>query len=309
MTTKPNGMAVFDSAALLDELHSKGVVLLPPLLAEDQLVAMRSAFAARLKYPTFNTWKGYEQNERWRKLVEDCLALDRGFVELALQPDLHGLLAAYLGPNYVLTEARGWETIATRRNFHGWHNDAWYEESQAITPRQIKLGVYLSQVDSGQFRYLAGSHRAGHKPGHWNEAQVAAMAQADSLPIVDVFGAVGTAFLFDTAGIHRQASPVLQPRWVTFYNFHDPATPLQAGETAYGRYQPPLLSVGQLPYLDENQQRRLGMGGVAETSTAHLPPQRRFWLLHGMIAKLLQARLLWRDLQDQLQRVNRRLRR
>ena len=58
----------------------------------------------------------------------------------------------------------------------------------------------------------------------------------------DMKGRAGTAFLFDTAGIHRQTTPVLQPRNVLFLNFHDPAVAIQSLDVEQGRYQPLLLN-------------------------------------------------------------------
>ena len=63
----------------------------------------------------------------------------------------------------------------------------------------------------------------------------------------DVKGPAGTAFLFDTAGVHRQTTPVLEPRDVMFFNYHDPAVPLQDEDVRAGRYQPLALNAGFLP--------------------------------------------------------------
>ncbi|MGJ8670454.1 MAG: phytanoyl-CoA dioxygenase family protein [Oceanococcus sp.] len=299
-----NSGTSFDHHPLLQELRCNGVVQLPNLLSPQRLMSMQQAFCQRLRMHSFNTWRGYEQNERWRRLVEDCLALDRGFVDLALHPLVHKVLDEYFQHDYVLTEARGWETVATRRNFHGWHNDAWYDSDLAQVPKQIKLGVYLSSAASGQFRYLQGSHLKNLRHGHWSDAQVAELAH----PILDMYGEAGTAFLFDTSGIHRQASPVLKPRHVVFFNFHDPATPLLSDETAYGRYQAPMLKVSMLPLLSERQQSLLGIG--RESANSELPIQhRRFRGLHRYISILLKLRLLLRDAQDQGLRIYHGLRR
>jgi hypothetical protein len=40
--------------------------------------------------------------------------------------------------------------------------------------------------------------------------------------IVEVTEPAGSAFLFDTSGIHRQGTPILQPRYAVFFNYHDP---------------------------------------------------------------------------------------
>jgi hypothetical protein len=43
----------------------------------------------------------------------------------------------------------------------------------------------------------------------------------------DISVVTGTAFLFETSGIHGQSWPILEPRHAVFYNYHDPSIPLQ----------------------------------------------------------------------------------
>ena len=78
--------------------------------------------------------------------------------------------------------------------------------------------------------------------------------------LVTVTGPAGTAFLFDTSGIHRQSSPIREPRQAVFYCFHDPAIPLQAEDIAYYRYHPLILNAAFLGNLDEEDRRILGFG-------------------------------------------------
>ena len=62
-------------------------------------------------------------------MVEDVLVLDQGFVDLVLHPRVKSILNRYLGRQYELTEAKGWKSLPTKRDFHGWHGDAWYEQT------------------------------------------------------------------------------------------------------------------------------------------------------------------------------------
>src|SRR5262249_46032052 len=152
-------------------------------------------------------------------------------------------LREYVGERFELVEAKGWESLPTRRDFHGWHGDAWYDQGRvAGVPREVKLGLYLTDVKSGAFQYAKATHaRVAPRPVRADALRAVPAAQ-----VVQVTGPAGTAFLFDTSGIHRQSVPILEPRRAVFYNYHDPLVPLQAEDVAYYRYHPLLLNAAFL---------------------------------------------------------------
>src|SRR5229473_5376339 len=183
--------------ALTAELETNGIVVLPNLLSSEQLRAMQQAFEVRLRRMRWNNFDGYVKTERFRHMIEDVLLLDQGFLDLALHPLVKQLLNRYLGADYELTEAKGWKSLPTRRDFHGWHGDAWYEQTNAREiPREVKLAFYLTDVHSGAFNYIKGSHRQQHPhPVRNNEVENVPGSQ-----IVELMGSAGSAFLFDTSG-------------------------------------------------------------------------------------------------------------
>jgi hypothetical protein len=296
-----------------EALERDGVVMLPKLLDSEALAGLQTSFERVLERPAFNTWYGYEQNEKWRLLVENALTIDPAVVRLALHPLLKEVLNRYIGANFALTEARGWRTIRTHSDFHGWHNDAWYEETELaqdqLRPREIKLAIYLTDVDTGYFSYIAGSHTTAAEPRHWRPSEVAPLLHRRR----DMRGPAGTAFLFDTAGIHRQTTPVLQPRNVLFLNFHDPATKIQALDRRYGRYRPLLLNAAFLPAMDDDDRRILGFGAAASRPVADCvvgrAEVRRYPWLHNSVTLALAARLELQELQRQALRISGALRR
>ncbi len=292
------------AAELLDR---EGIALLPDLLPLERLERIATAFRAALSAPTFNTWRGYEQTEKWRLVVEDVLALDPAVLDVALHPTVLGAVRAHVGPGFALVEARGWRTIKARTDFHGWHSDAWYGDV-GERPREVKLGLYLSQVDSGHFAYAGGSHRLRDRARHWSPREAASMARQ----AFEVKGPAGTAFLFDTAGVHRQAAPVLRARDVIFLNFHDPSVPLQDLDVAWGRYRPLTLNAGMLPDLTEEERRVLGWGrargqapGEAVQGRAAM---RRFPILHAAVSGAIRARLEIAEIERHGRRLRRGLR-
>jgi len=243
----------------LTELDRYGIVRLPPLVSDDRLQQMQRAFLARLRRMRWNNVDGYEKTESYRRVVEDVLTVDQGFVDIGLHPLVKAVLSGYLGDTFQLVEAKGWKSLPTKRDFHGWHGDAWYDQAlvQGI-PREVKLAFYLTDVTSGAFNYVTGSHRKQHPRLHQN-AEVEAGSRNG---IAEVTGPAGSAFLFDTSGVHRQGVPILEPRQAVFYNYHDPSVPLQAEDRRYYRYHPLLLNAAFLGGLSEDDHRILGFGDL-----------------------------------------------
>ncbi len=241
---------------LFAELDTNGIVVLPTLLSAAQLRGMQTAFESKLRRLRWNNFDGFQLTETYRHMVEDVLLLDQGFVYLALHPLVKQILTRYLGDKYELNEAKGWKSLPTKRDFHGWHGDAWYDQRTAEIPREVKLAFYLTDVRSGAFNYIKGTHRRQH-PRPVRNHEVADVAASQ---IVEVMGAAGSAILFDTSGTHRQGVPMLEPRQAVFYNYHDPDVPLQEEDLTYYRYHPLLLNAAFLGSLSAEDQRILGFG-------------------------------------------------
>ena len=253
---------------LCTQLDRDGIVLLPRLLSADQLAGMQKAFAARLQHLRWNNFDGYEKTEPYRHMIEDVLLLDQGFVDLAIHPVVKGIVKNYLGDAAELTEARGWKSLPTKRDFHGWHGDAWYDQTNAmVIPKELKLAFYLTDVHSGAFNYMRGSHRKQH-PRPVPNAEI----NLDSADVAEMMGPAGTAFMFDTSGIHRQGVPMLEPRRAVFFNYHDPEVRLQASDRKFYRYHPLLLNAAFLGNLSIEDQRLLGFGNKANFIPAYTRP-------------------------------------
>lgn len=283
------------------QLDETGIAVLADPLPVKVLQKMQTTFAQQLTHPQFNTWTGYQQNEKWRLLIEDLLTLSPAFLFPVLNDSIMEICRQYIGTDFQMTEARGWQTVRTNRNFHGWHNDAWYDVQACGTPpAQLKMGIYLSDVDSGEFCYVETTHKQKLTPDHWNDKQVKNM----SLPIRHVKGQAGTFFLFDTCGVHRQNSPILTKRNVVFFNFHDPEIPIQNLDQSYNRYSPLLLNAAFLKGLTKEQERILGFGDNRYFQEAISPKQRYPWL-HRFAKLGLGLRLQGQDLQQLYQRIMR----
>jgi hypothetical protein len=254
---EPGPATLRDAAAVLRAIEENGIALLPRLVDPETLAGMQRAFAARLRRLRWNNVDGYEMTERYRHMVQDVLTLHQGFVDLALHPLVKEVARAYVGAAVELTEAKGWLSRPTRRDFHGWHGDAWYEQTRATgIPRELKLAFYLTDVKSGEFAYVRGSHGRRHpRPLTRQEA-----GQLPQDRILRVPGAAGTAVLFDTSGVHRQMAPILEPRQALFYNYHDPNVPLQQEDVDYYRYHPLLLNAAFLGGLTAGDMKLLGFG-------------------------------------------------
>jgi len=242
---------------LAEELDARGIIVLPSIISADQLAGMQRAFDARLKFMRWNHFDGYRKTEPFRLMIEDVLMLDQGFVDLALHPLIKQILTRLMGQKFALTEAKGWKSKPTRRDFHGWHGDSWYDQAIATeVHREIKVATYLTDVRSGAFNYIMGSNRKRH-PFDVKRREVKDLPLSQ---LKEVTGPAGTVFMFDSSGVHRQAHPVLEPRQAVFYAYHDPSIPLREMDVTSYRYHPLLLNAAFLGNLDEDDQRILGFG-------------------------------------------------
>ena len=257
---------------------------------------MQDAFAVRLQRLRWNNFDGYQKTEPYRHMVEDVLVLDQGFVDLVLHPLVKGVLNRYLGDQYELTEAKGWKSLPTKRDFHGWHGDAWYDQTEAPEiHKEVKLAIYLTDVRSGAFNYIKGSHRKQHPRLVKNSE----LSEADSSQIAELLGPAGTAFLFDTSGIHRQSVPMLEERQACFFNYHDPRVPLQQEDIDYYRYHPLILNAAFLGDLAEEDQRILGFGNKTNFRPAFVRSARPS-IFYNVLSAAYNAEVRLRQLNERV---------
>ncbi len=272
---------------LTEQLDRDGIVILPQFVTGLQLQGMQQAFEARLRHMAWNDTAGYERTEIYRHMIQDVLMLDQGFLDIALHPLILQILREYIGPQFQLVEAKGWRSLPTKKDFHGWHGDAWYDQATVSTiPREVKLAIYLTDVRSGAFTYIKKSHRKQH-PRHVPNHE---LAQVPKDMIVEVPGPAGSVVLFDTSGIHRQATPVLEPRQAVFLNYHDSGIPLQQEDIEYYRYHPLLLNAAFLGNLTPEDQRVLGFGDKRNYQHG-FERRRRHAFLEGISRSLLETSL------------------
>jgi hypothetical protein len=288
--------------ALSAELETNGVVVLPSVISDEQLREMQHAFAAKLQNFRWNNFDGYQRTEIYRHMVEDVLLVAQGFVDLALHPLVKQILSRYLGPSYQLTEAKGWKSLPTDHDFHGWHGDMWYEQKEG-TPiqREVKLAMYLTDVRSGAFNFIKGTHRKQH-PHHLTRAEVESLQMSE---MVEVKAPAGTVFMFDTSIVHRQGVPMREPRQAIFYAYHDPGVILQQEDIDYYRYHPLLLNAAFLGDLSVEDRRILGFGDKRNYQPAFIRKGKPSWLPRTFTA-MNGAQLRIRHLRE---RVSARLRR
>jgi hypothetical protein len=282
-------------------LEQDGVVRLPGLFEAEQLAAMQQAFNARVSRLRFNHLNGYEKTEPYRHMVEDVLTLEQGFLDVAIHPTVKEVLTRYVG-RFALVEARGWRSLPTRRDFHGWHGDEWYDQQVAKDiPKEVKLGFYLTDVRSGAFNYIKGTHRQHHP----RRIRTADLPTVPASQIAELTGSAGTAFMFDTSGIHRQGVPMLEPRHVVFFNYHDPVVRLQKDDIESYRYHPLLLNAAFLGNLAEEDCTILGFGDKTNYRPAFERPAGS-GRIHRALSRLHDVNLHLRDLRTRVvARLNR----
>ena len=299
-----------DISAALAALERDGIIVIRGLWSDDQLRTAQTAFRARLGQMTWNNLSGYERSELFRLMVEDVLQLEQSFVDLAVHPMVMDLARRYIGDGAQLCEAKGWRSLATTREFHGWHADAWYDQDRVTDriPRELKLATYLTDVQSGGFNYLPGSHRK-QPPNAVRHNDYARLTETD---FINLLAPAGTTFVFDTSGVHRQGHPMLQDREAIFYCMHDASEPIQREDLAYYRYHPLLLNAAFLGGLEPEQTRFLGFGDQRHFVLGHrrTDPHPRFstaarWLWRGVLEAHGQTSLIASKWQGLLRRLRR----
>jgi hypothetical protein len=224
-----------------------------------------------LTHMRWSNVEGYEKTERFRHMVQDVLTLDEGFVDLALHPLVTGLLRHYIGASFTLNEAKGWLSLPTKSDFHGWHGDMWYDQS-AVTyiPREVKVALYLTDVRSGAFHYIRGTHRKA-APRDYDVSEISEDMKAN---IVEMKAPAGTVVVFDTSGIHRQGAPILEPREAVFLNYHDPTVKIQEESLRSYRYKPLILNAAFLGGRSAEDYRILGFGEKSQYQHSHISHSR-----------------------------------
>jgi hypothetical protein len=290
---------------LVRDLEENGIAVLPALFTTEQIRDMRRAFEAPLRGMRWNDLDGYEK-EPLREVIQDVLTVEQGFVDLAIHPFVAKTLARYLGTDFALTEAKGWKSLITKRDFQGWHGDYWYDETKVSgIAKEVKLAMYLTDVRSGAFNYIKGSHQRQH-PRLVENNEVRDVPQGS---IQEVVGPAGTAFLFDSSGIHKQGVPILEPRLAVFYNYHDPKVQLAKEALDYYRYHPLVLNAAFLGGLSEEAQRILGFGNKIR----YIPAFRRttkYKLFYKTFEKAFAVMIAMSDLRERVgERLSRVLKR
>lgn len=291
-----------DVDALFATLQEDGIAIVPAFVSGSRLAGMQRAFSCALEHLRANNADGYEKTERLRDMVEHPFLLDQGFLDVALDPTILAVVRRYVGPEFQLTECKGWRSRTTAKDWHGWHGDAWYDQAAFpdSIPKEVKVGLYLTDVNSGGLAYIKRSHRQLQPRLHSCKNG----ADAWRGERVDVNGVAGTIVLFDTSGIHRQAYPVLEVRKAIFYCYHDAAIALQAEDIAYNRYAPLYLNAAFLGGLTLEQQRILGFGDRRN----FIPAYRRdihHKLSHAVFSWMLETSI-WLD--EVFEPASRRLR-
>ena len=291
---------------LLEILQRDGVAAIPRFIAGDRLQRMQRAMESVLERLRLNNIDGYEKTEQLRDMVEHPLLLEQGFVDIGLDPNVLEVARRYVGPKFQLVEAKGWRSRVTKGRGHGWHGDSWYDQTaiRERIPPEIKLGLYLTDVTSGGFAYVKGTHRK-YTPRLISAKDV----DPGWAPASELFnGAAGTAILFDTSGIHRQSMPILQERIALFYCYHDASMPLQSEDVEYNRYHPLLLNAAFLGGLTTEQQRVLGFGDQRQFFAGY-KRQVANPLMHNIFNSVLDAKLWMAYTFEPLIRRFKRLRR
>jgi hypothetical protein len=216
-------------------LRRDGIVSLPGFIQGDRLRRMQESFDRTIgviasmppsdEQPAPPPWQHVMYREQafdpeiQTTFTNDPFKFDRGFLELALDDSIVGIVARYLGRRFILQQAIASRYHPTDKRDFGswqWHHDAW--------GRKINVMVLFTDVtlQDQYMSYLAGSHGLIHSyertvvNSRFTEAEVQGMG----FERVDCVGSAGTVFIFDSNGFHRgnRSSGAYRDTLISCYN-------------------------------------------------------------------------------------------
>lgn len=246
----------------LNKLEQDGILIIPNFVSGELLKSMQNSFTNNLTKLNFNSTIGFQRYEMYRDYVEDLLSIDPSFVKFAVNPFVMDIVKSYISTDAIVQECRGWQTRIVKEQFHAWHKDGWYDKNIYMNtnpPKQLKAMIYLTDVETGPFSYIKGSHRnISTNPNILHEHFSNEFIKNHEQDIVHAIGKAGTVIIFDTSGVHCQHSPNLSLRHAVLYTFNIPNISIDQSELDYGRYMPLLIrnefiddtfSIDQLKFL------------------------------------------------------------
>ncbi len=128
---------------ILEALQRDGIAVLAKVISPDQLASMCRTFNRALSRLRLNDLDGFNKTELLRDMVEDVLLLDQAFVDVTVDPLVIEVARRCVGAEVQLVECKGWRSRATRKDWHGWHGDGWYDrDAVGDLPREFKLAFY-----------------------------------------------------------------------------------------------------------------------------------------------------------------------
>jgi hypothetical protein len=239
-----------EMSSVLKTLEQDGVCIIESFLEKATLSKMQQTLTDCLRNINFNDTHGYHNYVYGLKILEDLMLLNSDFFDLGTHPFIIALMKKKVGEHVRLQECRGWLTHKTKplmpaNGFQHWHIDGWYDKTHhACAPPQYKVCVYLSDVTSGALCYIKGSHRPSRaKPNvlHQHFTQEEADKIGETLT---AHAPAGSIVIFNTHGIHKQATPLLKDRLIAMYTYHGIDAKIDQSERQYSRYSPLKISAG-----------------------------------------------------------------
>ena len=179
-------------------------------------------------------------------MVQDVLTLEQGFVDLALAPGRQGdARPSYIGDAVRAGRGQGLAVAADPERLPRLARRRLVRPGpgRRTIPREVKLAFYLTDVRSGAFQYIKGTHgRQAPRPVRADEVERRRRRRRSSRPT----GRPGPRSSSTPRASTARACRSSNARHAVFYNYHDPSVPLQKEDVDYYRYHPLLLNAAFL---------------------------------------------------------------
>lgn len=205
-----------------DEILKKdGVTLMPGFLSSAQAASLRTVLEA---HPCKDPWKPQRGWFRHDAAPENTHVADipaaptiATLHELALDPRLLRITAAYFGCRPYLDSIQAWWSLAGNEQPEEAEN--FHRDNDSI--RFLKFFLYLTDVSPGHgpHKFVVGSHRDGKllERRRYRDEEVENAFGVERIRTMT--GAAGDAFIEDTWGLHKGQLPQAGPRLLVQFRY------------------------------------------------------------------------------------------
>lgn len=186
-----------DPKTIAAEVQAKGFYCFDRALTEEFMNAVESDVQANRFGLNENFVRGVYVEKQY--FLTHMLSVSKAFFDGVCHPIVQAVSRELLGPRFRLKAMRYYETMG--RHHMQWHTDNKTDRGFAPIPGIIFI-AYLSDVNDGEFQYVAGSHEWSGETAYSDYSDEEINTKYGN-KVVSFRKPRGTLLIYNTYGIHR----------------------------------------------------------------------------------------------------------